>query len=61
MAPLVKTEPGKSNLLLDLDFTFRRNSNIELWDQIDGIRPVKDRIFMETITPRLQDLLNARD
>ena len=59
MAALPQTELGKTNLLFDLDFVFKRDKEMDLWEQIDSMRPVKDYVFMSSITPKLRELLDA--
>jgi uncharacterized protein (TIGR04255 family) len=56
-ALLPPDSPEMAKLLLDIQVQFPRNNALELWDQIERIRPIKNRIFNDCITPQMKESL----
>ena len=59
MGYLQPTRPNIVNVLLDFDFTVRRDHNYGLWDQIETLRDLKDDVFFASITDRMRRILDA--
>jgi uncharacterized protein (TIGR04255 family) len=57
---LLPSQPGTASILLDLNLQYPalRNSNEILWQRIDGVRAVKDRLFSASLTKVMIDRLS---
>jgi uncharacterized protein (TIGR04255 family) len=54
-ALLPPESPEVARVLLDLQLRFPRDANIDLWTQIDLIRPIKNRVFQECLTDEMKE------
>jgi len=59
IAPAVPEKRGWANILLDLDFSVRRDEAIELFDQLEHIRRAKDQVYLDAMTDEMKQVLNA--
>jgi uncharacterized protein (TIGR04255 family) len=57
---LLPSKPGTSSILLDLNLQYPalRNSNETLWQRIDAVRPVKNRLFDASLTQAMKDRIS---
>jgi uncharacterized protein (TIGR04255 family) len=53
---LLPSQPGTASILLDLNLEYPalRNSNETLWQRIDAVRSVKNRLFDASLTPAMK-------
>lgn len=49
LAPPV--QPNTTSVVLDIDVRVARDKTIDLWEQINRIRPIKNRLFEDSLTP----------
>jgi uncharacterized protein (TIGR04255 family) len=56
-ALLPLASPETSRVLLDLQLQFPRDESVGLWDQIESIRPIKNRIFNECLTEQMKEAI----
>ncbi len=59
MAPIKSERQGFENILLDLDFTVRRDVAVGLREQLSSLRKKKNDVYWNTITAEMRELLNA--
>jgi uncharacterized protein (TIGR04255 family) len=54
------SEPGTASILLDLNLQYPalRNSNETLWERIDAVRPVKNRLFNASLTAAMKSRIS---
>jgi len=57
---LLPSQPGSASILLDLHLQYPalRNSNDVLWQRIDGVRAIKNRLFSASLTQRMRDRIS---
>lgn len=52
-------QPDTIGLVLDIDVRVTRNPSVELWEQIKSVRPIKNRLFEDSLTPLAKEAFNA--
>lgn len=57
---LLPSKPGTASILLDLNLQYPalRNSNETLWQRIDAVRPIKNRLFDASLTEGMKAQLS---
>jgi uncharacterized protein (TIGR04255 family) len=58
--PALASQSGTASILLDLNLQYPalRNSNETLWQRIDAVRPVKNRLFDASLTEAMKERIS---